>query len=178
MQTIWRRERRLPAQPALFKLERKWPYIQHASKLPLPRRLSLSFLFSSARAHKHTHTHKNRRFQKHICTLLCTLTSTEVRGWPLVRECVCYSNIMFLYITVALLSLLLLLQSGRLGAILDSENKRSAEGRKLPTKRDWKMKERAKGRREGQRFPSTAIHDLILFRSAETFPGMRICCEK
>lgn len=40
------------------------------------------------------------------------------------------------------------------------------------------MKERAKGRREGQRFPSTAIHDLILFRSAETFHGMRICCEK
>ncbi len=37
MQTIWRRERRLPAQPALFKLGRKWPYIQHASNLALPR---------------------------------------------------------------------------------------------------------------------------------------------
>ncbi len=36
MQTIWRRERRLPAQPALFKLGRKWPYIQHASNLALP----------------------------------------------------------------------------------------------------------------------------------------------
>lgn len=40
------------------------------------------------------------------------------------------------------------------------------------------MKEGAKGRRRGQHFPSTAIHDLILFRSTETFPGMRICCKK
>lgn len=38
------------------------------------------------------------------------------------------------------------------------------------------MKDGAKGRRRGQRFPSTAIHDLISlgFGSAETFPGMRI----
>lgn len=35
---------------------------------------------------------------------------------------------------------------------------------------------RRKGRRRGQRFPSTAIHDLISLGSgsAETFPGMRI----
>lgn len=51
MQTIWRRERRLPAQPALFKLERKWPYIQHASKLPFPHCLSLSL-----RLHQLAHT--------------------------------------------------------------------------------------------------------------------------
>lgn len=38
------------------------------------------------------------------------------------------------------------------------------------------MKDGAKGRRRGQRFPSTAIHDLISLGSgsAETFPGMRI----
>lgn len=38
------------------------------------------------------------------------------------------------------------------------------------------MKDGEKGRRRGQRFPSTAIHDLISlgFGSAETFPGMRI----
>lgn len=39
------------------------------------------------------------------------------------------------------------------------------------------MNDGAKGRRRGQRFPSTAIHDLILFCSTETFPGMRICYE-
>lgn len=39
-------EERLPAQPALFKLERKWPNIQHASKLPLLTFLSLSPLSS------------------------------------------------------------------------------------------------------------------------------------
>lgn len=32
-----------------------------------------------------------------------------------------------------------------------------------------------KGRRRGQRFPSTPVHDLILFRSTETVAGMRIC---
>lgn len=40
------------------------------------------------------------------------------------------------------------------------------------------MKDGPEGRRRGQRFPSTAVHDLILFHSIETFPGMRICCKK
>lgn len=40
------------------------------------------------------------------------------------------------------------------------------------------MKDRAKGRRGGQHFPSTLVHDLILFHSIETFPGMKICFKK
>lgn len=36
------------------------------------------------------------------------------------------------------------------------------------------MKDRAKGRRRGQSFPSTPVHDLILFCSFETFLGIRI----
>lgn len=65
MQTIWRREQRLPAQPALFKLERKWPYIQHASKLSLPHCLSSSS-FSSAL------THKFFISEAHMHTSICT----------------------------------------------------------------------------------------------------------
>lgn len=101
MQTIWSGEWRLPAQPALFKLERKWPYIQHASKLPLPHCLSLSLL-SLQLSFSLTHTKSLSFRSSRECerTRTYTLTCTEVKWWPLVRESVCYSNIMFLYITV------------------------------------------------------------------------------
>lgn len=175
MQTIWSGERRLPAQPALFKLERKWPYIQHASKLPLPHCLSLSPLFSSALTFTHTHkwgfrsfrvyahTHPQRSNDGHwlksvfVILILCFFTSPSPGPSPL-------------------LSLLLLLQSGRLGGTRERENEGASRGEKSQ-ERDWKMKGRARGRRRGQCFPST-LHDLIWFRSIETFPGMRICYKK
>lgn len=146
---------------------------------PAPSFSIFSFFIS---AHTHTYRHKLEIFRS-------TSARFHVRSHPPRSEDGHWLESVFVILILCfftspsqgpspLLSLLLLLQSGRLGAILESENIRSAEGRKLPTKRDWKMKKRAKGRREGQCFPSTAIHDLILFRSAETFPGMRICCKK
>lgn len=77
-----------------------------------------------------------------------------------------------------LLSLLLLLQSGRLGAIPESENKGALRGENSQEIEGEKWKKEQKGRRRGHCFPSTAIHDLILFHSTETFPGMRICFKK
>lgn len=133
-------------------------------------------------ANTHTHTYTKRDFRSTSARFhVSALSQRSEDGHWLERVFVILILCFFTSPSQGpspLLSLLLLLQSGRLGAILESENKRSAEERKLPTKRDWKMKERAKGRREGQCFPSAAIHDLILFRSVETFPGMRICFEK
>lgn len=117
MQTIWRGECRLPAQPALFKLERKWPYIQHASNRAL---------FSLA----HTYIH----------------TIAEVSPWPLAAEGVCYCNIMFLYITIlATVTIIIIIPIITIfetqGQTAGQEEREHEEDRKLGKKRQaekWK----------------------------------------
>lgn len=152
MQTIWRGECRLPAQPALFKLERKWPYIQHASN---------HALFSLT--HTKTHTH--------------TLTITEVSPWPLAAEGVCYCNIMFLYITIPTTVTIIIIIPiitiyETLGQTAGQEEREHEEDRKFGGKKKtgWKMKDRVWGRIRGQRFPSTPLHDLISLHSARDLP--------
>lgn len=182
MQTIWRREPRLPAQPALFKLERKWPYIQHASKLPLPRCLSLArpfffFLSFSQLSHSHRVWLSGARAR----TRKPPLISTKVKRWPLVgRVCLLFQYYVSLhhrhrahhryyhydyYYNLD--------GRGLHGRVRIKERRGEKRAKKERQRNEgWSRK----GRRRGQRFPSTAIHDLISLGSgsAETFPGMRI----
>lgn len=96
MQTIWRRERRLPAQPALFKLGRKWPYIQHASNLALPSNTHTLSVLRSVAGHWLRIVF--------VIIILCFFTS-PLRPPP------------------PLLSLFLLLQSMRLGGKHEGKDK-------------------------------------------------------
>lgn len=154
MQTIWSGEWRLPAQPALFKLERKWPYIQHASKLTLPHCLSVSLLpstFLFSHTHRHTnlyvfqklerdcartrrYTHPRRSNDGHwlesvfVIFILCFFTSPSPGPSPL-------------------LSLLLLLQSGRLGVhgrarIKELWGEKRAKKERLKNERQSRREER------------------------------------
>lgn len=107
------------------------------------------------------------------------LTSTGVKRWPLVGECVCYSYIKFLYITVTgpitVIIIITIITIWKAGGHTGEREERRVEGRGEPRKRDGRMKDkRAKGKRKGQCFPSTPVHDFISFSSDKTFPGSRI----
>lgn len=175
MQTIWSRERRLPAQPALFKLERKWPYIQHASKLSLslsyclsvsplsPLALNLAFFLTHGDTHiwlvqlweapeKIASARALRRARR-----LHTPRSNDGHWFS---ERVCYSNIMFLYITVtspiAVIIVITIITIWTAAAYMYRRGRVKAARVEEESQEngDWKMKDGAKkGRRGGQRFP-------------------------
>lgn len=159
-------------------------YSMPANSLSLSPSSSLSLLsLRLSRSLARTQIGSFRRKRERLArTRRYTLASTEVKRWPPVGERVCYSNIMFLYITVTgpitVIIIITIITIWKAGGTWESENKGALRGEKEPRKRDRKMKGRAKGRRRGQRFPSTPVHDLILFCSIETFPGMKICCKK
>lgn len=141
------RERRLPAQPALFKLGRKWPYIQHASNLPL--------------SETHTHTLSVLRsvaghWLHGVCLLLLYYVSLHHRRGHSRR----YYHFSYYY------------NPWGWRANMRARIKEREETREKRRRGDWIIKVGAGGRTRGQCFPSTQTHDLILWSfETETFPG-------
>lgn len=80
---------------------------------------------------------------------------------------------MFLDITITIIIITTIITIWKAGCMCESENKGEEKRQESETE---KVKDGAKGRRGGPSFPSPPDHDLILFCSMETFPGMRICC--
>lgn len=133
--------------------------------------LSLTLDFSIFSAlhrllHRKTHLHG----QKLHCDCAHTQMHTSHRSkdgpW---LTCVCCSNIMFLYITIVLHITTII--------IVPFVTAWKGEDWRFKAKKSSKKNQRLKNERcaKGQRFPSTPVHDLIVFCSIETFQGMKIC---
>lgn len=131
-----------------------------------------------------SHTRTGSDFQEHAHTRMHAQTppiSTKVKRWPLVgRVCLLFQYYVSLhhrhrahhryyhydyYYNLD--------GRGLHGRVRIKERRGEKRAKKERQRNEgWSRK----GRRRGQRFPSTAIHDLISlgFGSVETFPGMRI----